>query len=74
MHVKRHDDGKFEARCGFSLMGATNMSEDDFSACNYDPFHDKFFDNYAVGKGDSEEQSIAQLKADMKATVDSLWV
>ena len=74
VHVKQHDDGSFEARCGFALMGATNMSDEEFAACNYDPFSDKFFDNYAVGKGGSEEQAIDKLKASMKATADSLWV
>ena len=74
VHVKQHDDGAFEARCGFALIGAMNMTEAEFAACNYDPFHDKFHDNYAVGKGDNEEQAISQLKANMKATADSLWV
>jgi hypothetical protein len=74
VHVKQHDDGAFEARCGFALMGATNMTDEEFKAVDYNPFHEKFYDNYSVGKGEDEEKAIAQLKANMKATADSLWV
>lgn len=74
VHVKHLDDGTFEARCGFALMGETNMSEAGFADCNYDPFHEKFYDNYSVGKGGDEEKAIAQLKANMKYIADHLWV
>lgn len=74
VHVIKHDNGTFEARCGFALMGATNMSAEEFAACDYNPFNEKFHDNYSVGKGDDEEQAIAQLKSNMKTTADSLWV
>jgi len=74
VHVKQLDDGVFEARCGFALMGETNMSEEEFAACDYNPFHENFRDNYSVGIGEDEEKAIAKLKACMKATADSLWV
>jgi hypothetical protein len=73
VHVKQHESGAFEARCGFAVMGATNMDEAGFKACNYDPFHEKFHDNYAVGLGDTEESAIEALKLDMKTTADILW-
>ncbi|TAN49053.1 MAG: hypothetical protein EPN21_13285 [Methylococcaceae bacterium] len=74
VHVKQHEDGMLEARCGFALMGATNMTEEAFAACDHNPFHEKFYDNYSTGKGEDEGKAIAQLKANMKATADSLWV
>jgi len=74
VHVKKHESGIFEARCGFSLMGETNMTSEEFAACGNDPFNENFFDNYAIGKGDNQEQAITQLKANMKACADSLWV
>jgi len=74
VHVKKHVGGSFEARCGFALMGATNMSEDEFSACDYNPFNDNFNDNYSTGFGADETSAIEALKADMKQTADSLWL
>lgn len=74
VHVIKHDNGTFEARCGFSLIGATNMSEEEFAACEYNPFHEQFYDNYSVGKGADEAEALAELKTNMKATADSLWV
>jgi hypothetical protein len=73
VHVKIQSDGKFEARCGFSLLGLTNMTDEEFETCNYDPFHENFFDNYAFGKGDSEEQARSKLKAELKSIADGLW-
>jgi hypothetical protein len=73
VHIKKNDDGTVEARCGFSLFGYSNMDEKSFKACGYNPFHDDFMDNYAVGKGETEELALANLKADMKKTADSLW-
>jgi hypothetical protein len=72
-HVKRKDDGTYEARIGIALMGATNMDEEGFKACNYDPFHERFYDNYAAGDGATEEEAIAAMKADMRSLANSLW-
>lgn len=66
-------DGSFEARVGFALMGMTNMEESEFEACGYNPFHPEFRDNYAIGKGSSEEEALADLESEMKKTGDSLW-
>jgi hypothetical protein len=54
-------------------MGATNMDEEGFKACNYDPFHERFYDNYAAGDGATEEEAIAAMKADMRSLANSLW-
>jgi hypothetical protein len=74
VHVIKHNDGIFEARCGFALIGITNMKDDEFAACDYNPFHEKFYDNYAVGKGVNEECALSALKLDIKTTADSLWI
>lgn len=73
VHVRRTIDGNYIARCGIAIMGATNMDEEGFKACGYDPFHPDFRDNFAQGDGATEEEAIAALKADMRQTADSLW-
>ena len=70
--VRECADG-YEARMGFALMGATNMDEDGFKAADYDPFHEKFYDNYASGKGKTVEEAIESMKKDLKDMGDSLW-
>lgn len=73
VHVRLTIDGKFIARCGIAIMGSTNMDEEGFKACNYDPFHDKFHDNYAQGMGETQAEAIEALKSDMHQTADSIW-
>ena len=73
VHLKRLDDGTFEARCGIAIMGSTNMDEGGFKACDYNPFHPDFRDNWAAGKGATEAEALDALKADMRSTADSLW-
>lgn len=72
VHVKKLPDGKFEARCGIAIMGSTQMDEAGFKASNYDPFHDKFYDNFACGIGATEAESLEALKTDMKSTSDCI--
>jgi len=72
VHVKNAESG-YVARCGIAIMGATNMDESGFKACNYDPFHPQFYDNYSEGRGATETQAIDALKQNMKSTADSLW-
>jgi len=72
-HVLKRDDGKFEARMGFALMGVTNMDEAGFGKCDHNPFHPLFYDNYAHGEGATEEEAMGALKADYKGIADSLW-
>ena len=73
VHVKALPDGRFEARCGIALMGYMNMDEAGFKACNSDPFHDLFHDNYAHGIGATEAEALDAMKNDMKSLADSLW-
>lgn len=73
VHVKSLDDGTFEARCGIAIMGSTNMDEAGFKACDYNPFHPAFQDNWAAGNGATEAEALDALKKDMCATADSLW-
>jgi len=73
VHVKRMHDGTFKARCGIAILGSTNMDETEFEACNHNPFHPEFYDNWAEGSGATEEEAIAALKADMQQTADSIW-
>ena len=74
VHVKRLDDGTFKARCGIAIMGSTNMDEAEFEACEHNPFHPEFHDNWAEGTGATEEEALAALKADMHQTANSLWI
>ncbi len=73
VHVKCLDDGSYEARMGIALFGGANMNEYGFKACDYDPFHEKFFDNYAGGIGASAEKAIADMKSEIKGIAESLW-
>jgi hypothetical protein len=71
--IVKHPDKRFEARMGFSVMGTTNMNEDDFKACDYNPFHSKFWDNYAIGWGDTEEEAIEVLKKEIREMANDLF-
>ena len=74
VYVKRMDNGTFKARVGIAIMGATNMDEAGFAACDHNPFHPEFYDNFAEGDGVTEDEALTALKADMNKTADSLWV
>lgn len=71
--IKQSSDG-FEARMGFALFGATNMDEDGFRAAKYNPFHELFHDNFATGNGATQEEAIANLKAEVTEIHNSLWL
>lgn len=72
--VKKLPNGSIEARCGFALLGMTQMTESEFKACEYNPFHPEFMDNYSVGIGATEQDALDALKTDMKSIGDSLWL
>ena len=72
-HVKENDDGTFEARMGFGLMGSTNMDKAGFEAANYDPFHELFYDNYHRGIGGTKEAAISAMKDDAADMMDAFW-
>ena len=73
VHIIQHDDGTFEARVGIAIMGSTNMDEQGFLKCGYNPFHEDFHDNYACGTGKTKEEAIEALKKDISDTTNSLW-
>lgn len=72
VHVKRLQNGTYEARVGIAILGSTNMPWDDLKGAN--PFDDSFQDNFAVGIGDTEEAALSDLKSDMAKTADTLWL
>jgi len=72
VHVKEQD-GVFEARVGIAIMGHVNMTEDQFEACQHNPFHEGFYDNYSQGFGATVEEAIEDMKKDMEDTAESLW-
>lgn len=73
VHIRRIGVDEYEARVGIAIMGSTNMDEAGFEACGYNPFHEKFRDNWASGTGATEAEALDALKADMRQTADSLW-
>ena len=72
--VMKHDDGTFEARIGIAILGATNMSDEEMAEADNNPFHERWYDNYAGGKGDTFEEAIENMKKEMKEIHESLWV
>ena len=71
--VKKINSNEYEARMGIALLGSTNMNEEQFKECNYDPFHPNFRDNYVVGISNTEEQAIEKMKEDLDKTSEMLW-
>jgi hypothetical protein len=58
---------------GIAIMGTSNMSEEQMEACDHNPFHEEFFDNYASGFGDTFEEAIDALKKDQQQITATLW-
>lgn len=74
VHVKQNDQGAFVARVGIALLGSTQMDQAGFEACGHNPFHPEFYDNWVEGFGASEAEAINNLKTNMKATAECLWI
>ena len=70
---KQQPDGSWECRQAIALFGGTNMSDEQLAACNRDPFHPDFHDNFASGKGATREAAEAALRQDAQEMADSLW-
>lgn len=64
---------QFEARMGVAIFGTCNLDEEGFEAAQYNPFHDKFHDNYVHGVGPTQEAAVADLKRDHHEMHESLW-
>ncbi len=55
------------------MFGAGNMSDAEFKECGHNPFHPNFHDNFARATGDTQEDALKKLAADLKRIGDSLW-
>lgn len=71
--VRQYQEGEYVARMGFALLGTTNMTEEQFKACGYDPFHEDFRDNFVEGRGKTYEEAIEAMKQDLEQMANSLW-
>lgn len=72
--LRTAEDGVVEARMGIAIFGYTNLSDEEMRVCEYNPFHPEFHDNYVSGKGNTDEEAIESLRADMKQIHESLWL
>ena len=68
------EDGTFEARQGFAMMGQANMTEQQFKDCNHDPFHEKFYDNFATAHGLTEDEAKENLQRELKGIAETLHI
>lgn len=73
IRVKKSSDNEYEARIGIAIMGSANMNEKEFKACEYNPFHKDFRDNYAQGFGTTEKEAIINMMKDCNEISESLW-
>ena len=71
--VFKEINGGFEARVGFALFGATNMTEEQMDAADRDPFHPDWFDNFCRGVGHTKEEALKALEADYEKISQSIW-
>ena len=73
VHVRQNADGQFEARVGFALMGEMQMTPKEYAACEGNPFHKGYWDNYASGIGSTKEEALEKMKGELREVRDSLW-
>jgi len=59
--VKEKPGEAIEVRCGFAVMGHTNMDEAGYRRALKNPFHPQFHDNYAIGKGATIEEALKKM-------------
>lgn len=64
---------QYVARVGIAIFGQTNMKDSEL-ANNANPFDESFRDNYAEGTGKTLQEAIDNLKKDVKAISESLWL
>ena len=72
--IRKTEDGKVEARMGFALFGSTNMTDEQFKACDHNPFHENFRDNFVSGIGETQEEAEALMKKDLDSIYESMWI
>lgn len=72
--VVKQVDGKFVARVGIALFGATNMTDEQMDAAGRDPFSDKWQDNFCQGEGATEEEAKTALEKDAADMYETIWL
>lgn len=72
VHI-REENGMFEARMGVDLLGYHMMSDEQLEAYQYNPFDKDFFDNFVTGFGNTEEEAIEEMRANMTRMSESLF-
>lgn len=68
VHVKLHLSGVYEARMGITIMGMQNMTDKELDACDRNPFHAAFCENFAVGLGTTRDIAVQLMKEDCQRT------
>lgn len=63
---------QYVARVGIAILGQTNMKEAELQNAN--PFDADFRDNFAEGIGKTLQEAVDNLKKDIKAISESLWL
>jgi len=63
----------WEARMGLAILGTCNTSDEERAACDHNPFHPNWKDNYAKGTGRTQEEAIEALKKDVEEMSNALW-
>lgn len=61
----------FEVRVGVAILGHANLSDEELAVAN--PFDESFHDNYAEGKGKTQEEAVESLKKNIKELFNMIW-
>lgn len=67
-------DGKYEARQALAIFGNFPMSEAELEKIDYNPFHNDFIGEYALGKGETTDKAIAAMEENFSVIEKSLWL
>lgn len=66
-------EGKYIGKVGISILGHCNMTSQQLDACNRDPWHPNFFDNAVVGRGNTIEECLEDIRKQIREIADSIW-
>lgn len=66
--------GTVEAKMGIEFMSSDDGVEERLKACNHDPFHENFKENYVNGVGNTREEAISELRKDMQSLENHMWM
>lgn len=73
VYCKKISDGRFESRCGISLFGSSNMTDEEMLACDHDPFHPDWYDNIVRGFGNTEAEANKDLEKNYSELYEAIW-